>query len=51
VGGIYFVQFLDSPVPAGNWQILATNIPGSGSVVSIIDTNPPDLRFYRAGTQ
>jgi hypothetical protein len=49
-GENYFVQYLDSLVPDGNWQILATNIPGSGSIVSITDTNPPDLRFYRAGT-
>jgi hypothetical protein len=49
-GENYFVQYLDALVPAASWQILATNISGSGSVVSITDTNPPDLRFYRAGT-
>jgi hypothetical protein len=50
VGENYFVQYLDLIAPAASWQILATNIPGSGSVVSITDTNPPGLRFYRAGT-
>ena len=51
VGGNYFVQYLDSLALSANWQILATNISGSGSVISINDTNPPDLRFYRVGTQ
>jgi unsaturated chondroitin disaccharide hydrolase len=51
VGENYFVQYQDSLAAAAGWQILATNISGSGSVIFITDTNPPDLRFYRAGTQ
>ncbi|MDD5138654.1 MAG: glycoside hydrolase family 88 protein [Verrucomicrobiales bacterium] len=47
----YFVQSLDSLAPPAIWNGLATNIPGSGSVVSITDTNPPDRRFYRAGVE
>jgi unsaturated chondroitin disaccharide hydrolase len=50
LGENYFVQYLDSLAPAASWQILATNISGSGSVVSVTDTNSPDLRFYRAGS-
>jgi hypothetical protein len=48
-GKKYFVQYLDSFVPDANWNVLATNISGSGAVVSIADTNPPARRFYRAG--
>jgi hypothetical protein len=47
----YFVQYLDSLVPSASWQVLATNIPGSGSVFFITDTNPPSLRLYRASSQ
>lgn len=50
-GENYFVQCLDSLEPAANWLGLATNIPGSGSVVSITDTNPPARRFYRVGVE
>lgn len=50
-GGMYFVQYLDSLLPSASWQFLATNISGSGSFISVIDTNPPNQRFYRAGTQ
>lgn len=50
-GANYFVQYIDSPFPAANWQFLVTNIPGSGSFVSVTDTNPANRRFYRAGWQ
>ena len=50
-GDNYFVQYLNSLAPPANWLVLATNIPGSGTVVSITDTNPPNQRFYRVGTQ
>lgn len=49
-GANYFVQYQDSISPAGGWQVLATNISGSGSMISITDTNPPVMRFYRAGS-
>lgn len=51
VGGNYFVQYLDSSLPSANWQVLATNISGSGSVVSVSDTNPANTRFYRVASQ
>jgi unsaturated chondroitin disaccharide hydrolase len=50
-GKNYFVQYLDSLSPQTSWNVLATNIPGSGSVISITDTNPPERRFYRAGAE
>lgn len=51
IGENYFVQYVDSLPPVAGWQVLATNLPGSGSVVSITDTNPPAHRFYRAGAE
>lgn len=48
-GKNYFVQFRDDLGAAGAWSLLATNIPGSGSVFSITDTNRPGRRFYRVG--
>jgi Glycosyl Hydrolase Family 88/Bacterial Ig domain len=50
-GGNYFVQYLDSLLPDASWDVLATNISGSGAVVSITDTNPPARRFYRVGME
>ena len=50
-GQNYFVQYLDSLAPSAGWHVLATNVPGSGLVISITDSNPPNQRFYRAGTQ
>jgi len=46
----YFVQYQNSLSSPAGWQVLATNISGSGSNISISDTNPPAARFYRAGT-
>ena len=50
-GKKYFVQFVDSLAPPASWNVLATNLPGTGSVISITDANPPGRRFYRAGEQ
>jgi hypothetical protein len=50
-GKNYFVQYLDSLVPGASWNVLATNISGSGAVISITDTNPPARRFYRMGME
>ena len=49
VGKNYFVQCVDSLVPNANWNVLATNLPGSGSIITVQDTNPPAQRFYRVG--
>jgi hypothetical protein len=48
-GKNYFVQFCEDLTPPAVWNVLATNIAGSGSVVFISDTNPPSHRFYRVG--
>jgi rhamnogalacturonyl hydrolase YesR len=48
-GKNYFVQYLDSLAPNASWNVLATNVSGSGAVISITDTNPPAKRFYRVG--
>jgi len=49
LGQTFFVQFADDLAPPIAWGILATNVPGTGAVLSVIDTNPPGLRFYRVG--
>lgn len=49
-GANYFVQYQDSLSPPASWKILATNLSGSGSNISVADTNRPVVRFYRAGT-
>jgi len=49
-GADYFVQYQNSPGSAASWQILATNLSGSGSIISVADTNPPVTRFYRVGS-
>lgn len=46
-GKTYFVQYTDHLLLPVAWSILATNLPGSGAVISISDTNPPTCRFYR----
>lgn len=48
-GRFYQVQYQSSLPGSGPWSSLATNIPGSGSVVSVSDTNPASHRFYRVG--
>ena len=47
----YFVQFAGTLAPPVAWSILATNLPGTGALVSVTDTNPPARRFYRVGVQ
>jgi len=46
-GQTYFVQYRDDLAGPGTWSNLATNIPGSGSIISITDTNQTARRFYR----
>jgi unsaturated chondroitin disaccharide hydrolase len=48
-GKTYFVQYLDNLASPNSWNLLVTNVPGSGAVISISDTNPPSRRFYRVG--
>jgi hypothetical protein len=48
-GRTYQVEYVnDLPAP-GSWNILASNLDGSGLPMSISDTNPPAHRFYRVG--
>jgi hypothetical protein len=44
---LYEVDYADSLTPPQQWNILASNINGSDSVISINDTNPAPQRFYR----
>ena len=46
-GVTYSVEYLDDPGAPGAWSALVTNLAGSGSVITIGDTNPPLTRFYR----
>ena len=50
-GKNYFVQFRNDLGVAGVWSVLATNIPGSGSIFSVADTNRAGQRFYRVGVE
>ncbi len=45
----YYVQYVNSLPTSGGWQLLATNLAGTGSALSVNDTNPAALRFYRVG--
>ena len=47
----YFVQCRDDLGAAGVWSVLATNIPGSGFIFSVTDTNRLEQRFYRVGME
>lgn len=46
-GQTYHLECLDALGTAGQWGVLVSNIPGSGSPMAISDTNPPPARFYR----
>jgi unsaturated chondroitin disaccharide hydrolase len=48
-GSSYFVQFANSLTTATAWTDLATNLAGTGGVVSVTDTNIAPARFYRIG--
>jgi hypothetical protein len=50
-GRIYDVQYRNDFSDISPWTDLFTNVPGSGSVIDIIDTNPANARFYRVGGQ
>jgi unsaturated chondroitin disaccharide hydrolase len=50
-GKNYFVQRANDLSPPVAWSILATNIAGTGAVISVTDTNPSGRRFYRAGVE
>lgn len=48
-GRTYFVQYAQSLSPPITWNPLATNLLGSGSILSITDAPPPMARFYQVG--
>jgi hypothetical protein len=48
-GVSYFVQYANALAAPVAWNVLATNIAGTGSVFSITDTNSVSPRFYRVG--
>ncbi len=50
-GRVYNVQYRNDFSAVSAWTDLLTNLPGSGSVIDVIDTNPADSRFYRVGGQ
>jgi hypothetical protein len=44
-GKVYEVLTSSAPTP-GSWSLL-TSVSGTGTVLSVSDTNPPGPRFYR----
>src|SRR5208282_4462094 len=48
---LYEVDYANSLTPPPQWSILASNLTGSDSVISINDTNPAPQRFYRVKAQ
>ena len=50
-GYVYQVDYLDSLVSPVSWGILASNLAGSGSTISVDDSNMQPQRFYRAGAR
>jgi unsaturated chondroitin disaccharide hydrolase len=48
-GSSYFVQYANGLTAPVSWNVLATNIAGTGSACSITDTNIVAQRFYRVG--
>ena len=45
----YFVQYANTLTAPLSWNLLATNLAGTGSVCSITDSNLVSQRFYRLG--
>jgi hypothetical protein len=48
-GKTYFVQYTESLSPPITWNLFATNLAGTGSVLSITDLPPARVRFYQVG--
>jgi hypothetical protein len=48
---LYEVDYANSLTPPQQWSILASNLPGLDSIISINDTNPAPQRFYRVKAQ
>jgi Glycosyl Hydrolase Family 88/Bacterial Ig domain len=48
-GHSYFLQYASGLGASPSWNNLATNIAGSGGLVSVLDTNVASPRFYRVG--
>lgn len=47
----YFVQYVNALSSSNTWNVLTTNIAGTGSTLSITDSAPSIMRFYRVGQQ
>ncbi len=45
----YSIQYSDDLANPAPWNVLATNLAGSGSIISFVDTNFVAERFYRVG--
>jgi hypothetical protein len=48
-GRVYEVQYKNELSATSAWINLFTNLPGSGSVINVIDSNVPSRRFYHVG--
>jgi hypothetical protein len=48
-GHLYQVQYANDLHPPVSWNLVATNLPGSGYIMSVTDSNPAAPRFYRVG--
>lgn len=48
-GRKYFVQACNNLPPSNQWSVIATNLAGSGALLSISDSNQAAQRFYRIG--
>lgn len=48
---LYEVDYANTLKPPPQWSVLASNLIGSDSVISINDTNPALQRFYRVKAQ
>jgi len=48
---LYEVEYVDSLTQPLQWNVLAPGLAGSGSVISITDTNTARQRFYRVTAQ
>jgi hypothetical protein len=50
-GYVYQVDYLNSLQSPVSWNVLASNLVGSGSTISVNDSNLQPQRFYRAGAK
>lgn len=50
-GRLYHVECRPDLQSAGPWNLLATNVPGTGSRLHVADRNPAGRRFYRVAVE